>query len=343
MAAKGTSYSKSTGERPGLWNGFSINIHQEIVYGQDLNSNRDGTLFPVNTALAFPRLGGSNYDTSISFTQALGPAFSVSVGKFNMLDFASQTPLAGGGGLDTFMNTALAAPISGVTPPYLLGMIATYKTSPAIFTLMVYDPRNAQSSEVLRNPFSDGVTTSVSVTVPLTIAGLQGFYGVRGVYSTKSGVDLANPVLGNLPPKSGTILQREGYKYGQITIQQYLYQDPQRPKIGWGIFADASLSDGNPNPFAWRVTVGLAGNNLTPGRERDRWGIGYFKYELSSDLLTNLNSLGIRRKGESGVEAFYNLAVTPWFRLSADVQWIDPFINAEKNTFIAALRAQVRL
>lgn len=331
------------GGKAGLWDGFSINIHQEIVYGQDLNSNRDGTLFPVNTALAFPRLGGRDYDTSFYVSQSFGPKFAVSVGKFNMLDFASLTPIAGGGGLDTFMNTALAAPISGVTPPYLLGAIATYKTSPAIFTLMVYDPRNAQSSAVLRDPFADGVTTSLSVTFPVTIAGLQGFYGVRGVYSTKAGIDLANPVVGNLPPESGNILQREGYKYGQITVQQYLYQDPQRPTLGWGIFADASLSDGNPNPFSWRVTFGLGGNNLSPGRERDRWGIGYFKYELSSDLLKNLNLLGIRRKGESGVEAYYNMAVTPWFRLSAGVQWIDPFISAEKNTVIGTLRAQFRL
>jgi len=34
----------------------------------------------------------------------------VSAGKFNMLTLASQTPLIGGGGVDTFMNRAFALP-----------------------------------------------------------------------------------------------------------------------------------------------------------------------------------------------------------------------------------------
>ena len=84
----------------------------------------------------------------------------MSVGKFNVLDLAAATPLMGGGGETTFWNTGIAAPVSGVTPPYIVGAIASIKTTPATFTLMVYDPRNGQNLDVIAHPFNDGTTTS---------------------------------------------------------------------------------------------------------------------------------------------------------------------------------------
>ena len=38
--------------------------------GEDANNQGDGSLFPVNTAMGFPRLGGHEQDTSIIVTQA---------------------------------------------------------------------------------------------------------------------------------------------------------------------------------------------------------------------------------------------------------------------------------
>ena len=104
-----------------------------------------------------------------------------------MLDAAARTPLMGGGGEVTFWNIGLAAPVSGVTPPYIVGGAATLKTAPATFTLMVYDPRNAQDLSVIAHPFARGTTTSLSATVPITIFGLTGYHTLRAVYSTAEG------------------------------------------------------------------------------------------------------------------------------------------------------------
>ena len=151
-------------------------------------------------------------------TQVFNEALSISGGKFNMLDGAGKTPLIGGGGIDTFLNTGLAAPISGVTPGYMLGAIATLKTKPATFTLMVYDPRNAQDREVIANPFDKGATTSLAVTLPVTIAGLNGYYGIRGAYSSKTGLDLASlPDLIGLPSQSAQFLTKEGYWFASAS------------------------------------------------------------------------------------------------------------------------------
>lgn len=340
---KGDLIATFDGGKLGLWRGLYVNVHQEWLYGEDANTQGDGSLFPLNTALGFPRLGGYERDTSIILTQAFNEAFSISVGKFNMLDAASKTPLIGGGGIDTFMNTGLAAPISGVTPPYIVGAIATLKTQPAIFTLMVYDPRNAQDWDVIEHPFDTGTTTSLSVTIPTQIGGLTGYYGVRGVYSSQTGLDLASiPQLIQLPPQSRTVLTKEGYWYGSVSAQQYLFQSPTNPAVGWGIFGQVALSDGNPNPLRWSGLGGLGGSSFIPGRENDRWGFGYFHYGFSDELVSGLSKLGIGLRDEAGVEAFYNLALTPWFRLSGDVQWIHPFRPDRDDAVIMAVRTQTK-
>jgi porin len=343
---KGDLIANFDGGKLGFWKGLYVNVHQEWLYGEDANKQGDGSLFPVNTALGFPRLGGHEQDTSIIVTQAFSEQLSVSVGKFNMLDAASNTPLMGGGGLDTFMNTALAAPISGVTPPYIVGAIGTFKTKPAIFTLMVYDPRNAQDWDVIENPFEEGTTTSLSITLPTKIGGLTGYYGVRGVYSSLDGFNLANLPQLILPPEEAGpaegSLRKDGYWYFSASAQQYIYQDPSNPAVGWGFFAEASISDGNPNPIEWHFLGGLGGNSPIPGRQSDRWGVAYFYYGLSNDLIDGLGLAGLELADEQGVEAFYNYFITPWLRLSGDIQWIDTGRNDLDDAVLTAVRLQTR-
>ena len=331
------------GGRLGLWEGLSLTLHQEVVWGNDANFAGDGSIIPVNTALAFPRIGGDDTNLSLNVTQAFGSQATVSLGKFSMLDAASRTPILGGGGLETFMNTAFAAPISGVTPPYILGGIATYRTAPAVYTLMIYDPRNAADSDVVRDPFETGVTTSLSVTFPTQPRGLSGFYSIRGVYSTQDGFDLDSIPQLLLPPEAQDIETKDGYWYASVSMQQYLGQDPTNPDVGWGVFGQASVSDGNPNPIAWSVIAGIGGRGgLIGDRDDDTWGLGYFYYGLSENLKAGLDEVGVGLDDEQGIEVFYNLAVTPWLRITADVQWIDPATPTAEDAIIGALRTQIR-
>jgi porin len=330
------------GEKLGLWQGLFVNVHGEFVYGNDVNAQGDGTVLPINTALAFPALGGYDTDISLVVTQAFSEAASLSAGKFNMLDAAAKTPLVGGGGIDTFMNISLAAPVSGVTPPYILGGIFSYKTEPANFTVMVYDPRNAQDSGVIEHPFADGVTTSLSVTVPVEIGGLKGYQGVRGVYSTLQGLDLNNIPQIVLPPESQDIETKDGYWYFSYSFQQYLVQDPADPRVGWGVFGQIAVSDGNPNPMQWSGYIGVGGTSFIADRPDDRFGIAYFYDGLSGDLKDGLDALSIDLGDEQGIEAFYNYAATPWLRLTANAQVIDPSLSDDTAIFLG-LRAQLKL
>lgn len=331
------------GHKLGLWRGFSVHFHQEWVFGEDVNSLDTGALIPVNTAMAFPRVGGRDSDTSLYVNQKFGDRLSVSVGKFNLLDTVALSPIKGGGGLDTYWNMALALPFTGLTPPYILGSISNLKTDRATYTLMVYDPRNAQDSDVLRHPFAEGVTIQPGITVPTRFFDLAGSVGLKVAYSTKEGLDLSKiPQAATLPPESQAQLTQKGSWSVAWSGEQYIWQNASNPKIGWGFFYELAISDENPNPLSGHYYVGVGGSHKYLGHGLDRWGIGYFDYRLSGDLTDGLAQLGIDLRGERGVELFYNVGITPWLRLTADLQWIEPFKPDRDDVVLTGFRLQTR-
>lgn len=351
------AFLKVDAEKLGLWTGFHVNVQYEHYFGQNIN-RKDFALIPVNTAQAYVERDGYHSALSVSVTQDFGENISVSAGKFNMMTLASKTPLIGGGGVDTFMNRAFALPSTGVaytsrrgaagdrvviSAPYLIGGIVTIKTDPINFAFLIADPRSAIDPRVIQRPFEKGLTVGGSATLKTEIAGLRGFHTLRAAYSNARGVDLGDLADLRMSSSPGApVNTKKGYWFTSYAIQQNLVQSESNPDVGWGLFTLATLSDGNPNPVRWSVLAGLAGNNLLVGRENDRWGVGLFHYGLSEQLLSGLAALRVNRRSEGGVEAFYNLAITPWLRLSADLQVIDPW-NADKSrATYAALRLQTK-
>ena len=317
------------GEKLGLWRGFYVSSHLEYNYGLDVNQAARGlNIIPVNTALAYPSLNDSMF--SLLFTQAFSPTTTLTLGLFNMFDAASRRPMYGGGGIEGFWNLAIAAPLTNITPPYIYGVSLNTRTELGSFGLFIYDPRDAQNLNIARDLFSDGATFSGTATFPVTIAGLGGFQNLRVAFSTLDGTDLSS-----LPP---TIGQPPAFKesrwYFQYSFEQYLQQDANDPKTGWGLFGQFGYSDGNPNAFQGHWYLGLSGHNMMQGRRADRWGIGYYAYTLSDAFLNVLPGLGSRMHPQKGAEVFYNWAVTPWFRLQADAQWVAPFNGVDDNYYL---------
>jgi porin len=332
------------GEKLGLWRGFYATIDYENAFGSSPGGsffNGDGVILPTNTAYAFPRLDGDNHALSVNFTQAFSDYVLLSFGTFNAASLASKTPVAGGGGIDTFMNTGLAAPVSGVVPPYFAGAILTVKTEPAIFTGLVYDPRNADDSDTLGDLFGDGVTMGLAATVPVTMGGLPAFHSLKGYYSTQDGFDLNNlPQLQIPPSMRGPIGDADNYWYLSYGYQQTLGSLGNGKS--WGAFVEAGVSDGNPNPIRGHVFAGLAGDSTIAGREDDTWGIAAFRYNFSDPLKDAGAAASFPIQDEKGVEIFYNFAVTKWARLSADLQVIEP-AQADRDTAVyGGLRLEIK-
>ncbi len=165
---------------------------------------------------------------------------------------------------------------------------------------------------------------------------------LRAAYSNARGIDLEDITdLSRPSALSSLVTTKKGFWFTSYAIQQNIVQSEQNPEVGWGLFTLATLSDGNPSPVKWSVLAGLGGNTLLAGRENDRWGIGFFHFGLTEPLLAGLAALEVNRRSEGEVEGFYNLAITPWQRLSADLQVIDSW-NPSTSQAIVALRLQTK-
>lgn len=343
-------------EKAGLWKGFHVFTQFEQYTGLTIN-NITGTLLPVSAIQAFVQQRYYHNTLTLFVRQELNEHLSISAGKVNMLTLAARTPILGGGGWETFLNRAFAIPKTGigitapgtladrviVAPTYTLGALVDLKTHVGDFTFAVADPRNAEDPRVIQNPFERGVALTAGYTLPLKLADLQGYHSLRAAYSNARGFDLDdfNGLRARL--SSGQTLTKKGYWFASYALQQFLMQSENDPSVGWGLFTNVSISDGNPNPVKWSLLVGIAGNNLLKGRERDKWGIGYYHYGLSQLLINGLQSANIPRRSEGGIECFYNFAITPWVQLSADLQIIDPWKVEKTRETVGAIRLFTKL
>jgi porin len=111
-------------------------------------------------------------------------------------------------------------------------------------------------------------------------------------------------------------------------FEQTLWQNPADPTKAWGLFGQVGFGDGNPNSLKWQALGGIGGTSLLPGRPNDKFGVGGFYYGYSNDLKEGLAPL-LKLGDEYGAELFYNLAITKWFRVTADLQVIAPAIKSQ--------------
>jgi porin len=326
------------GERLGLWRGFSVSALGEADYGDALTP-RPPLLLPTSAAMLFPAVGDQDADVSLTLNQRFGDRATLRVGKINLMTVLNSAPLVGGGGLDTFMHATIATPISGITPPYILGAIVNVTTQPLRYTVMIYDPRNAQSSDVLKHPFDEGVVLSGAATRLVPIGGRLGTHTLRVAYSTRTGVDLRDiPEL--FPPGSGTLGTKEGSYYLSYTFTQNLVQ--RSPSQSWGLFGQLGFSDSNPNPIGAHGYLGVGGSGLFASRPRDRFGASIFWLSFSDELRQPLNALlGAGLRGERGVELFYNYAATPWLGVTWDLQFIRPGLPGG-TAMVPGVRVELR-
>jgi len=263
---------------------------------------------------------------------------ALKLGKLNMIDAVKATPIKGGGGIDTFMNTALAAPITGLMPPEILGAILSVNTKPVSFAVAVYDPVSAAERTGFENPFGEGVGFRASATLKAKPFGLQGFYGIKAMFSTLQGFDF-NAIPDLLSPSgNGTVsMTRSCPYYSAVSVQQYLYQDSSDPSRGWGFFGEFGMSDGNPTAQQWAALLGFGGTSPLPDRAADLWGIGVFRNSLTDPLVWGMRSL-LELREEQGLEFFYNVALTPWLHVTPDIQVASPFLEHNPSAVFASLR-----
>jgi porin len=327
----------------GLWNGLSAVVHGEYNYGRT-PAFAGGALLPNNTAMAFPYQNEDGGDlTSVFLRQRFGQTAALTVGKINMVDsYGSAREFSGGRGIEKFQHIAFVAPVTGIVPAVIFGAIGTVTAPHVTFSLMVYDPKSALTRTGFEDPFEEGVALSGSVQLASRWLQRSGKHVLTAIWSSQDGINLRNLPDVNLPAGSADRLSktRERY-YFSYAFEQTLGRSQADPRKAFGLFGQASVSDGNPNPLAWSVLGGVGGASPIPGRSGDTLGAAAFYYAVSGDLVDNLR--GILRGREYGAEIFYNMAVTPWLRVTADLQVVSPALAGHDLAVILGVRAQIRL
>ena len=339
-------YLNVDGQKAGLWQGLSINLHGETVYGESVNLDT-GAVLPVNIGRALPVVSGTETAlTNVKFTQALSENFLVYFGKINTIDNVQQ-PFMPGRGLDAgFMNSAFVYnPVLGRTIPYsTLGAgAAVLAGGYSVASLTVYDTNEDATTSGFNKLFDNGAIIFPTFSLPTTFFGMPGHQTVWGAYSSGRYAILTPESLVIIPPlrpgRPATTLVR-GSWWIDYRFDQALWVDPTDKTRSWGVFGDAGISDGNPNPVHWSVILGVGGSSPFAKRKLDTFGVAYY-YLGFSDGFKHLAPVTFPLRDERGLELFYNVGVTPWCHVTTDLQVITPSQARAETSLVLGLRVKI--
>jgi porin len=329
----------------GLWPGGTLTALAATRYGESAAADA-GAAIPVNTALIDPATEGTATSlVALNYTQLLpfgkpGNALILALGRFSTLALIPD-----GTGMTGYMNTAQLAPTHELrnVPATTLGVTAALVLGgEPVFTFMAIDSRNSQMTSGLSDAFKQGVTLSPALTLPTRFFGRTGHQGVRATWSTQELTPFDEiPHLFLPRPDSAAPVERESGGWSlTYTADQYVREIPGPPHTGWRLYWQAGMADASTNPIDRYFNVGIGGSSPFRGRPLDRFGIGWAYTGFGDDFEALLAPL-VEIDDEQSVEAFYNLALAPWMRLTADLQVIRSFRSRVETAWVPGARLEL--
>ena len=329
----------------GVHDGMSLRMVTDHQVG-DYVSTDAGVIIPPGFAAITPT--ASTHDpivTNLILTQVVNENWTILAGKMDTLD-GDRNPFASGRGRNGFMNTSLLLPINGVpiVPFATLGAGAVFSMEGnPVASVLVLNANDTTTEVGLSELFKDGAVIVGSLNLPFSLNDKTGIQTLNVAYSTKTFTSLSQDprvILPNVPlaPTTGGWV---AWWSGTQFIQQF---DPKNnPMAGWGFFGRFGASDDNVAPITYWANAGLGGSSCISGRQNDRWGVGWFYGSFSDNLgpvVTAALNVGAQT---TGVEMFYNMAVTENFFITPDIQVLKPGSNAASTAVVAGIRGEIRI
>jgi porin len=143
-------------------------------------------------------------------------------------------------------------------------------------------------------------------------------------------------------PPVHPLVPQAGSWSANYTFRQYIVERARNG--GWGFFTQVSLANKSTSPITTFLDAGFGGNGLFKGRPADEFGIAYAYTDLSTVLKGDLQLIGFRRQRvEHQVETFYNFHITPWLRLTTDLQIIRPTRPTAHIAIVPGVRLELIL
>jgi porin len=310
----------------GLWRRGLFTVEVEGNYGSDVNA-RTGGLMEVNANQLYPvaDLDGVGVP-ALMLTQYFSRRLGLVVGKVQTGSDANE--FAAGKGDVQFFNVALTFDAAAMTTiPYAaLGagvvVLPTGEEEVAKLKLFIVDSDGRGDAAGFDTLFDGATTYHAEARVRTLLFGLTGHQLIGGAYSTKSFTALEQNV--RLVIEDRSLQQKDGSWCVYYNFDQYLYETDKGSGRGLGVFGRFGISDGNPNPVKYLYSAGIGGEGVVPGRPLDGFGVGYYYIAVGHPRFTGPFATRSFLGDEQGAEAYYDLAITPWAKLTPDVQLVRP-------------------
>lgn len=320
--------------KAGWWPGGFIELHAETYYGTSANRNT-GSIIPTNTdfVLSAPD-GEGTYLSHVVVMQFLSESFGIYLGKLDTT-VGDMNAFAHGSGDEKFQSLAFSFnPVTLLSAPYsTLGAGFVWLPAEGVtVTGTVYDLEGDISTSGFDTAFDGGTGYNAEVQFTTNFFGQPGHQLVGASWANGDFTALSDPrlILPRLMARTEDSTWNVYYNF-----DQYLCHDKETGR-GWGIFGRVGIADEDTNPIPLFVSAGVGGTGLFASRPQDRFGIGYYYLE-TSDQLPGL----LLEDSEQGVELFYDFAVTPWFRVAANLQVIEPALKTADTATVFGLRSTV--
>jgi porin len=337
----------------GLWPGGFLKIKGESQFASYLKGKDTGALLPPSAAALYPiPFDEETTLSSVVFTQFLAKFFGVYLGKIDTFDgdanaFAHEWKTQ-------FMNTGLGVnPVLFNTIPYsTLGAgFLLLPTESVVFNFSALSPGGTANSAGFDELFEKGVALAAELRVAVKPFGLPGHQLIGGTWNSQTytsltqdprdSVPVGSLLSGDIPLGSALsevqIRSQSGSWAVYYNFDQFLYTTKADGSQGFGIFGRIGFGDRNTNILEQFYSFGVGGQGMIPGRDHDRFGIGFYYTSLSNDLPGILLS-----DDEIGLELFYNIAATNWLYVTPDIQVIEPVGKRATTAFLTGLRVQMR-
>ena len=326
-------------QKMGVWPGATLYVRGESRFGNSVNTET-GSLVPVNTDALFPVPGeDSSALTDFNLTQFLSPSLAVIIGKFNTLN-GDINEFAHGRGENQFMNLAFVAnPITLRTIPYsgLGAALLILPTPDSSISFTVIDAEGQPDESGFDTIFNGATAYGLEARTATNFFDRPGHQLVGVTWSSRDFLNLEQDpriILNILPNVTIAPEEDDGAWSVYYNFDQYVWQDETSGR-GWGLFGRLGYADPDTNPIEFMASIGVGGTGPFESRPRDTFGIGYYALYGSDDIPGFLNI-----DDTAGMEAFYNVEVTPALHVTLDVQLIDPGALGADDAVIFGVRVK---
>lgn len=251
------------------------------------------------------------------------------VGKLNGAGLSDQNAFANNWRTQ-FLNTALNNNplLFSFTGYTALTVAAVVTPSPAhSITVAVCDTEGRANSAGWDTAFDRAVTLSAEYSLRPRLGGQPGTYRLGTMWTDRVVRSFAvdrrtfiGQLAGLVPPST------EGENYMvYANFDQFLVTLDEKQGRGWGLFGRFGVAPEDRNAVSQFYSFGVGGKGIIASRPDDRFGVGWYYSRFSDDLKNNLRVLRRGLHNEQGVEAFYNIQVTPAVTVTPNLQVIvDP-------------------